>query len=106
MGQTVSTAVPYKSNVFYDYEDFSSRFSKLTVSTLTIPMVIIAFPVLNAYIFTEDELTGVKLMDGMIGGLLGIVGCEYPFDLGVARERDDPACNRLCTRSYTRPTCG
>ncbi|CDH59159.1 hypothetical protein RO3G_14116 [Lichtheimia corymbifera JMRC:FSU:9682] len=74
MGQTVSTAVPYKSNVFYDYEDFSSRFSKLTVSTLTIPMVIIAFPVLNAYIFTEDELTGVKLMDGMIGGLLGIVG--------------------------------
>lgn len=86
MGQTVSTAVPYKSNVFYDYEDFSSRFSKLTVSALTIPMVIIAFPVLNAYIFTEDELTGVKLMDGMIGGLLGIVGCEYPFDLCVARD--------------------
>ncbi|KAI8074135.1 interferon-inducible GTPase-domain-containing protein [Gongronella butleri] len=37
-------------------------------------MVIIAFPLLNAYTFTEDELTGYKLMDGAIGGLLGVIG--------------------------------
>ncbi|KAI9321456.1 interferon-inducible GTPase-domain-containing protein [Dichotomocladium elegans] len=66
--------MPHKSNVFYDYEDFSNRFSKLTASALAVPMIIIAFPILNAYSFTEDEMTGMKLMDGMIGGLLGIVG--------------------------------
>ncbi|KAI9018782.1 interferon-inducible GTPase-domain-containing protein [Phycomyces nitens] len=37
-------------------------------------MVIVAFPLLNAYIFTEEELTGVKVMDGAIGGLLGVIG--------------------------------
>ncbi|ORZ12003.1 interferon-inducible GTPase-domain-containing protein [Absidia repens] len=37
-------------------------------------MVIIAFPLLNAYTFTEEELTGFKVMDGAIGGLLGVIG--------------------------------
>ncbi|ORY96344.1 interferon-inducible GTPase-domain-containing protein [Syncephalastrum racemosum] len=37
-------------------------------------MVVIAFPLLNAYTFTEEELTGVKVVDGMIGGLLGVLG--------------------------------
>lgn len=79
MGQATSTSIPRKSNVFYNYDDFSNRFTKVTLSTLAVPMVVIAFPMLNAYTFTEEELTGVKVMDGMIGGLLGIIGCGFSF---------------------------
>ncbi|KAI8138453.1 interferon-inducible GTPase-domain-containing protein [Fennellomyces sp. T-0311] len=74
MGQATSTALAHKSNVFIDYDDFSSRFSKVAISTATVPVVVIAFPILNAYTFSEDDMTGVKMMDGMIGGLLGVIG--------------------------------
>ena len=77
MGQATSTALAHKSKVFIDYDDFSSRFSKVAISTATAPLVIIAFPILNAYTFTEDEMTGVRMMDGVIGGLLGVIGCLY-----------------------------
>ncbi|KAG0176512.1 hypothetical protein DFQ28_007207 [Apophysomyces sp. BC1034] len=74
MGQAASHTLAGKSNIFYDYGDLSSRFTKATLSTLAVPMVIVAFPLLNAYTFTEEELTGFKLMDGAIGGLLGVLG--------------------------------
>ncbi|KAI8365265.1 interferon-inducible GTPase-domain-containing protein [Radiomyces spectabilis] len=74
MGQAASRTISGKSTVFYDYNDLSNRFTKATLSTLAVPMVIVAFPLLNAYTFTEEELTGVKFMDGAIGGLLGVIG--------------------------------
>ncbi|KAI7853368.1 interferon-inducible GTPase-domain-containing protein [Circinella umbellata] len=74
MGQATSSAFAHKSNVFYNYDDFSSRFSKVALSTATVPVVVIAFPILNAYTFTEDEMTGFKVLDGMIGGLFGVIG--------------------------------
>lgn len=77
MGQATSATLSHKKNVFYDYDDVSNRFAKATLSTLAVPMVVIAFPLLNAYTFTEEELTGVKVVDGMIGGLLGVLGCTY-----------------------------
>lgn len=80
MGQATSSNLPAKGQaVLCDYDEFASnsRFSKATFSTLAVPMIIVAFPILNAYTFvTEQELTGVKLMDGAIGGLLGVLGCK------------------------------
>ncbi|KAI9308796.1 interferon-inducible GTPase-domain-containing protein [Cunninghamella echinulata] len=72
MGQAASKKL--RQDVFYEYDDLSNKFTKATLSTLAVPMVIIAFPLLNAYSFTEEELTGVKFMDGAIGGLLGVLG--------------------------------
>lgn len=72
MGQPASKSA--QPDAFYDYNDLSNKFTKATLSTLAVPMVIIAFPLLNAYTFTEEELTGFKVMDGAIGGLLGVIG--------------------------------
>jgi hypothetical protein len=74
MGQAASITLGDKSNILYDIDDFSGRFHKATLSTITVPMVIVAFPILNAYKFSETEYTGVKVVDGTIGGLLGVVG--------------------------------
>ncbi|KAH8549967.1 interferon-inducible GTPase-domain-containing protein [Umbelopsis sp. PMI_123] len=76
MGQAASTALSSSKSsvVFYDSEELGNRFTKATLSTLAVPMVIVAFPFINAYTFTSEELTGVKLMDGAIGGLLGVIG--------------------------------
>jgi hypothetical protein len=80
MGQAASTALSSSKSsvVFYDSEELGNRFTKATLSTLAVPMVIVAFPFINAYTFTSEELTGVKLMDGAIGGLLGVIGCKSP----------------------------
>ncbi|ORZ06722.1 interferon-inducible GTPase-domain-containing protein [Absidia repens] len=72
MGQATSKNL--RPDAFYDYKDVGNKFTKVTLSTLAVPMVIIAFPLLNAYTFTEEELTGFKVMDGAIGGLLGVIG--------------------------------
>ncbi|KAI8641012.1 hypothetical protein BD408DRAFT_452387 [Parasitella parasitica] len=45
-------------------------------------MVIVAFPILNAYKFSEHEYTGVKMIDSTVGGLLGVVG--WPLSPFVA----------------------
>ncbi|KAI7866037.1 interferon-inducible GTPase-domain-containing protein [Spinellus fusiger] len=74
MGQAVSKTLEDKSDVFYDYNDISNRFTKVTLSTLTVPIVVVAFPLLNAYTFAEEEFTGAKVMDGAIGGILGVIG--------------------------------
>ncbi|KAG1049773.1 hypothetical protein G6F43_007920 [Rhizopus delemar] len=55
------------------YEDISNRFTKATVSTLAVPVVIVAYPVLNAYTFKESDITGFRIIDGAIGGLLGVI---------------------------------
>ncbi|KAI7907536.1 P-loop containing nucleoside triphosphate hydrolase protein [Cokeromyces recurvatus] len=49
---------------------------------MTVPMVIVAFPILNAYKFSETEYTGVKIVDSAIGGLLGVIG--WPLSPFVA----------------------
>ncbi|KAI9473903.1 MAG: interferon-inducible GTPase-domain-containing protein [Benjaminiella poitrasii] len=49
---------------------------------MTVPMVIVAFPILNAYKFSETEYTGVKIVDSTIGGLLGVIG--WPLSPFVA----------------------
>ncbi|ORE11662.1 hypothetical protein BCV72DRAFT_246705 [Rhizopus microsporus var. microsporus] len=49
---------------------------------MAVPMIIVAFPILNAYKFSEYEYTGVKVVDGTIGGLLGVVG--WPISPFVA----------------------
>ncbi|KAI8340463.1 interferon-inducible GTPase-domain-containing protein [Chlamydoabsidia padenii] len=72
MGQPASKSA--RPDTFYNYNDLHNKFTKATLSTLAVPMVIIAFPLLNAYTFTEEELTGFKVMDGAIGGLLGVIG--------------------------------
>lgn len=77
MGQAASITFSNKSNLLYDIDDFSGRFQKATMSTISVPMVIVAFPILNAYKFSEHEYTGVKMVDSTIGGLLGVVGCKY-----------------------------
>ncbi|CEP11761.1 hypothetical protein [Parasitella parasitica] len=82
MGQAASITFANKSNVLYDPNDFSSRFKKATLSTISVPMVIVAFPILNAYTFSEYEYTGVKMIDGTVGGLLGVVG--WPLSPFVA----------------------
>jgi hypothetical protein len=78
MGQAASAALSSSKSsvVFYDSDELGNRFTKATLSTLAVPMVIVAFPFINAYTFTSEELTGVKLMDGAIGGLLGVIGCK------------------------------
>ncbi|GAA5802513.1 hypothetical protein HPULCUR_007978 [Helicostylum pulchrum] len=82
MGQAASITFGDKSNILHDIGDFSVRFNKATLSTITVPMVIVAFPILNAYKFSENEYTGVKVIDGTIGGLLGVVG--WPLSPFVA----------------------
>ncbi|KAG0749635.1 hypothetical protein G6F62_000903 [Rhizopus arrhizus] len=74
MGQAASITLADKSEILYDVEEFSKKFKKATLSTMAVPMVIVAFPILNAYKFSESEFTGVKVVDGTIGGLLGVVG--------------------------------
>jgi hypothetical protein len=76
MGQAASITLSDKSDIICDSEDFSKRFNKMALSTIKVPMVIVAFPLLNAYKFREHEFTGVKVIDGTIGGLLGVVGCK------------------------------
>lgn len=83
MGQATSRrfTTTGHANVFYNYDDFSNRVAHVGLSALAMPMVVIAFPVLNAYTFTDEELTGWKLVDGVIGGLLGVIGCKLSFGL-------------------------
>lgn len=76
MGQAASSSGHY-DNLLCDYNDLSSRFVRASLSALAVPMIIVAFPLLNAYTFSEQELTGVKLMDSAIGGLVGVIGCTY-----------------------------
>ncbi|OBZ91199.1 Interferon-inducible GTPase 1 [Choanephora cucurbitarum] len=82
MGQAASITLGNKSDILYDVDDFSSRFHKATMTTIAVPMVIVAFPILNAYKFSTNEFTGVKVVDGTIGGLLGVVG--WPLSPFVA----------------------
>ncbi|KAI9361037.1 interferon-inducible GTPase-domain-containing protein [Pilaira anomala] len=56
-----------------EYHDITHRFSKATLSTLTVPVVIIAYPALNAYWFQDMDITGHRVVDGAIGGLLGVI---------------------------------
>jgi hypothetical protein len=58
------------------YEDISDTFTKAKVSSLAIPMVIVAYPVLNAYMFHESDITGHRIVDSAIGGLLGVIACK------------------------------
>ncbi|KAI8375138.1 interferon-inducible GTPase-domain-containing protein [Blakeslea trispora] len=82
MGQAASITLSNKSDILYDKNDFTSRFHRATMTTIAVPMVIVAFPILNAYKFSTNELTGVKVVDGTIGGLLGVVG--WPLSPFVA----------------------
>ncbi|GAA5801427.1 hypothetical protein HPULCUR_006873 [Helicostylum pulchrum] len=56
-----------------EYEDITHTFSKATLSTLTVPVIIIAYPALNAYAFQDMDITGHRMVDGAIGGLLGVI---------------------------------
>lgn len=60
-----------------EYQDITHRFSKATLSTLTVPVVIIAYPALNAYWFQDMDITGHRVVDGAIGGLLGVIACNH-----------------------------
>jgi hypothetical protein len=42
---------------------------------LAVPVVIVAYPILNAYTFQESDITGFRIIDGTIGGLLGVIAC-------------------------------
>lgn len=59
-----------------EYEDITHTFSKATLSTLTVPVIIIAYPALNAYAFQDMDITGHRMVDGAIGGLLGVIACK------------------------------
>ncbi|KAI8988927.1 P-loop containing nucleoside triphosphate hydrolase protein [Pilobolus umbonatus] len=71
MGQAASLTLSNKTKILYQIDHFSERFKMAKVS---IPLVIIAFPVLNAYDFSEFGYTGIKMMDKAIGGLFGVIG--------------------------------
>ncbi|KAI8986577.1 interferon-inducible GTPase-domain-containing protein [Pilobolus umbonatus] len=68
MGQFFSSS----PSLHETYEDIT----KATVSTLAVPVAIVAYPLTNAYAFKEAEITGHKLIDGTIGGLLGVIACK------------------------------
>ncbi|KAI7908126.1 interferon-inducible GTPase-domain-containing protein [Cokeromyces recurvatus] len=78
MGQATSSPKSLsffrKDPVSNEYEDISNKFTKATVSTLAVPVIIVAYPVLNAYTFHDLDITGFKIVDGAIGGLLGVIG--------------------------------
>ncbi|KAI8068128.1 interferon-inducible GTPase-domain-containing protein [Gilbertella persicaria] len=78
MGQATSSphALSFfrKNLVTNEYEDISNKFTKATVSTLAVPVIIVAYPVLNAYTFHDSDITGFRILDGAIGGLLGVIG--------------------------------
>lgn len=79
MGQASSSPIKlsfFKKTTENKYEDISNKFTKATVSTLAVPMIIIAYPVLNAYTFQDSDITGVRIIDGAIGGILGVIGCN------------------------------
>lgn len=79
MGQATSS--PHSLSFFqktssgekYEYQDISNKFSKATLSTLTVPVIVVAYPALNAYAFQEMDITGYRVVDGAIGGLLGVI---------------------------------
>ncbi|KAI9262002.1 interferon-inducible GTPase-domain-containing protein [Sporodiniella umbellata] len=78
MGQAVSSSSITRKSFYTKtsdsvYEDISNRFTKATVSTLAVPVVIIAYPILNAYTFQDSDITGYRVIDGAIGGLLGVI---------------------------------
>ncbi|KAI7893387.1 uncharacterized protein EV154DRAFT_583239 [Mucor mucedo] len=56
-----------------EYKDISNKFSKATLSTLTVPVIVIAYPALNAYAFHDMGITGHRVVDVAIGGLLGVI---------------------------------
>lgn len=86
MGQAASITFSNKSDILYDIDGFSTRFHKATLSTISVPMVIVAFPILNAYKFSEHEYTGVKVVDSTIGGLLGVVGCKNTKNFAIVTD--------------------
>lgn len=59
-----------------EYQDVSNKFTKATLSTLTVPVIVIAYPALNAYAFQDMDITGYRLVDGAIGGVLGVIACN------------------------------
>ncbi|KAI8353245.1 interferon-inducible GTPase-domain-containing protein [Choanephora cucurbitarum] len=78
MGQATSSphslSFFQRNSITNEYEDISNKFTKATVSTLAVPVIIIAYPVLNAYTFHDSDITGFRMIDGAIGGLLGVIG--------------------------------
>lgn len=66
-----------KNPLTNEYEDMSNKFTKATMSTLAVPVIIVAYPVLNAYTFQDSDITGYRIVDGAIGGVLGVIGCKY-----------------------------
>ena len=80
MGQATSSphslSFFQRNSITNEYEDISNKFTKATVSTLAVPVIIIAYPVLNAYTFHDSDITGFRMIDGAIGGLLGVIGCK------------------------------
>jgi hypothetical protein len=68
-----------KNPLTNDYEDMSNKFTKATMSTLAVPVIIVAYPVLNAYTFQDSDITGYRIVDGAIGGVLGVIGCNNLF---------------------------
>ncbi|GAN08364.1 interferon-inducible GTPase 1 [Mucor ambiguus] len=63
-----------KNPLTNEYEDMSNKFTKATMSTLAVPVIIVAYPVLNAYTFQDSDITGYRIVDGAIGGVLGVIG--------------------------------
>ncbi|KAL9540829.1 hypothetical protein MBANPS3_009460 [Mucor bainieri] len=63
-----------KNTLTNEYEDMSNKFTKATMSTLAVPVIIVAYPVLNAYTFQDSDITGYRIVDGAIGGVLGVIG--------------------------------
>lgn len=68
-----------KNPLTNDYEDMSNKFTKATMSTLAVPVIIVAYPVLNAYTFQDSDITGYRIVDSAIGGVLGVIGCNNLF---------------------------
>lgn len=62
-----------------EYKDISNKFSKATLSTLTVPVIVIAYPALNAYAFHDMGITGHRVVDVAIGGLLGVIACKHIY---------------------------
>ncbi|KAI9483421.1 MAG: hypothetical protein EXX96DRAFT_141737 [Benjaminiella poitrasii] len=63
-----------KNPITNEFEDISNKFAKATLTTLVLPVIVVAYPALNAYDFRDSDMTGFKVVDGAIGGLLGVIG--------------------------------
>lgn len=100
----------YKESAIKGIKAVSAAGASIVLS----PLVIIALPIVGAYEFStslgNELITGYKIMDGMIGGLLGVVASPlapfYCFLLSIQEifELEQPSKSKSTRKHVKRAT--